>query len=715
MIILQVQQLPYYTHSHWTTEFRAHPPLHHSFQPNIEIRGMQTNGADPISERSALRSFDVFDTLLTRTVGRPGAAFELLERQLSHLGLDRGESSRVGALRSRAQWGLLHRTRGEVTLDEIYAELARLSGWRPEELQKVREAELALEERLLRPVEAGRIRLQQSRASGYSIAFLSDMYLPDEFIRRQLAKHGMLEEGDHVFVSSSFRKRKHEGDLFAHVCAELNLHPSSCLHIGNCANADVASARKMGWNSEHFAEGNLNRFERLWEQSGGLGTMMAGAARLARLHRQSHDEHQAALRTIAASVAAPFFTAYLLWVFKLAEKRGLRRLYFLSRDGQILLEMAKHLAPKVGAEVDLRYLFASRQAWHLPSVHGEIDDSALYRLLTVGAGLTLESIPRRIGLSPEEFAPYLLGTALEDVDEDQILSKVQVQMLGDVLRSPALASLIQHRAAEARTLLIDYLRQERVLEDEHWATVDLGWMGRLQDSLSNVFRAIGHPAHVEAFYVGLYPRKQRKVESGPAHAFLSRQYSRDGGLLRMATHLELFCSADHGRTEGYRRTGSAVEPVFAAAHTEAALEWGLRSWQETMVEFARQVELSPDLVDPWEDLSDAAYRVMAELIDHPTSAEARCLGSFPFETGMTDSRTGQLVREYGWKDVAGTLKNWRFPSATYGTWPRGSIAVSPRAIQAAFRAMQPLYDLRRGLDRTLKLPGKAIKRLITSN
>ena len=53
-----------------------------------------------------------------------------------------------------------------------------------------------------------------------------------------------------------------------------------------------------------------------------------------------------ALVDVAGGVAAPMLAAYVLWILEDAAARGLGRVYFLARDGQVLYEIARRLAPR---------------------------------------------------------------------------------------------------------------------------------------------------------------------------------------------------------------------------------------------------------------------------------------------------------------------------------------------------------------------------------
>lgn len=70
---------------------------------------------------------------------------------------------------------------------------------------------------------------------------------------------------------------------------------------------------------------------------------------------------------LATDVVAPCYVAYVKWVLSDARKRGIERLYFLSRDGYILMKIAENMEHE---GIVLRYLFLSRRSLYLPYLCG---------------------------------------------------------------------------------------------------------------------------------------------------------------------------------------------------------------------------------------------------------------------------------------------------------------------------------------------------------
>src|SRR5262249_53139823 len=128
---------------------------------------------------------------------------------------------------------------------------------------------------------------------------------------------------------------------------------------------------KLGLKAKHFGKSSLNRYEQILEKfseaTAARSSSLAGASRLVRLEHEADETYNVAQRTVSSAVAGTALFSYVVWVLQSAQKRKLDRIYFLARDGQILLKLAKMAAPTIGYQGELRYLYASRQSWRLPA------------------------------------------------------------------------------------------------------------------------------------------------------------------------------------------------------------------------------------------------------------------------------------------------------------------------------------------------------------
>ena len=119
-------------------------------------------------------------------------------------------------------------------------------------------------------------------------------------------------------------------------------------------------------------------------------------------------------RRLIAGYLGPACLAWAIWVLRTASQRGIKRLYFVSRDGFLAWRCAAALQPSFG--IDCRYLMISRQAL-LPAVTTGVSREDLPWLITKWDRPRLSLLAGRLGLKFEECGTELRRLAtLRDPD-----------------------------------------------------------------------------------------------------------------------------------------------------------------------------------------------------------------------------------------------------------------------------------------------------------
>ena len=171
-----------------------------------------------------------------------------------------------------------------------------------------------------------------------------------------------------LYVSNEVGATKRAGSLFRHMLEKENLTARDLTHCGDGVESDFLGARKAGVLTELFTGTQLNRLERAMlsvpSRSPWVTSQLAGISRVTRLSvPEDASDVLAGSVAIASSVVAPLLVGFVSWVLQDAKAQGLERLYFVARDGQVLHKIAQALKP----ELEVRYLYGSRQAWYIPS------------------------------------------------------------------------------------------------------------------------------------------------------------------------------------------------------------------------------------------------------------------------------------------------------------------------------------------------------------
>lgn len=674
-----------------------------------------------MSEPYSLYTFDVFDTLLTRVWLRPTDVFLHMERLQAGAYADWSERRRAAESRVRSTC-----PDGEVTLEQIYEELARDLGWSAQEAQQALLLELHCESLASRPIAPLVDRFNRLAGAAIPVACISDFYASREFVGRLLAQSGVKVSLDRVFVSSEEQLTKRTGALFERVRKVYELPAAQICHTGDHPISDVAKAQEAGFAVQAFFESLPTPTELTlasWGQTTSerlLASAIAGAARQARLSRELDAPASAiagagrqactgrelggrpeVLWSIATGVAGPLLFGYVYWLLHEARARGIHRLYFLARDGQILLRIAQDMARALKFDLDLRYLHASRRAWFLPSVGRGSNEERAAAILTEES-VAIADVLRNLGISADAARPSLLAAGFDEATWSQMLPSARLR---PVLSQPPFDALIADRARTEQALCLEYLTDQGVLDAVPKAIVDVGWKGRLQTALARMLREAGADAPT-GFYVGLRERPD-PVMSGESRTYFEGPDS----LTLNPSLVELFSAADHGTTLGYERAPSGrAQPVLADA-PRASIEWGLATLQDGICAFSASLLSSLPLLDEQPQavslgLRKSALASVGRVVRRPSPAEADVLGSFPHAAGQFHSDLAPLAPKVS---VTHLINGLLFPnSLTAQThWPQATIVRSTQANRLAIRVWETRVEsiprVKKSIRRALSL------------
>lgn len=200
-------------------------------------------------------SFDVFDTLVVRPFWSPTDLFFLLEGDLRKK-FPETSSTDFHYIRITAEQKArkVHPRVEDISLDDIYAQVKRITQWPSEWISWCKNRECELEFRYCERRQAAWELYDFARYLGKQVVFTSDMYLPEHLIRDILRKAGYAE-WDAGYVSNTHGKSKATGSLYQVLLKDRELAPSEVLHIGDNWDSDVEQARRVGMQSEFFIKG----------------------------------------------------------------------------------------------------------------------------------------------------------------------------------------------------------------------------------------------------------------------------------------------------------------------------------------------------------------------------------------------------------------------------------------------------------------------------
>lgn len=299
-----------------------------------------------------LVSFDVFDTCLARLCGDASGVFNILSLKVLTI-MNEGGNEYL-----RQSFVAARMSSEGYSLEEIYQNMAQVFPL-PCSVEEMAQLEMETEKDLLVPIASTRDLIDKARKNA-RIVFISDMYLPDDFIRNQLVQYGFFKEGDRIYVSDSVKAWKHDGSLFRLIHDTEGIAYRNWDHYGDNKKSDYDMPRRLGIRAHLVRHGNLP-YETCWRNTTWhqypYAPIMAGLSRAIRLQCIAPESQSA----FVCDIAAPLVISWICRVMEDACRRGIKRLYFFARDMHSIYLAAKELRGFF-PDLEIHYLFVSSQA-----------------------------------------------------------------------------------------------------------------------------------------------------------------------------------------------------------------------------------------------------------------------------------------------------------------------------------------------------------------
>jgi FMN phosphatase YigB (HAD superfamily) len=298
-------------------------------------------------------SFDLFDTLVYRTLARPEDLFLLQGQALVEACLFSGTAKEWQRLRKRAEaeFGLAVSPH-EVELAQIYEKLVSggaLNGVESAAMAMAKELELEAE--VIRPHPEVPSLIASIRKSGRRVVVSTDTYLPEDFIRSTLLNAGI--EVDTIVCSSTTGKTKRSGETFLAMRRDF----PRTVHFGDNHHADVRNARSAGvpanWLVWQFYD-HRSIYAREIEYLQNIGQYRLPASLMA---TGTTPVEELAIRW------AVVLYDYLRDLRRYAVEQNITDIWLLSRDGESLATVLQDHSDFFGT-IRARYVRASRKFTH---------------------------------------------------------------------------------------------------------------------------------------------------------------------------------------------------------------------------------------------------------------------------------------------------------------------------------------------------------------
>ena len=301
-------------------------------------------------------SFDVFDTLIYRTVPKTNDQLKLIPYIASKV---YGINLRSSFVNERIQIERIVRNSNngrEITIDQIYSKIPDIDSIK-DLLIKIEcdiEVENCVGNKIMIDI------LTKCRELGKKIVITTDMYLPRIVFERILQKIDV--NYDYLFISSEEGVTKRTGELFNVLLKKMNIESNEIIHIGDDLNNDIIQAQKKGitslmrlmgdkHNDIYFPFDRKNIIEQHFYEF---------------LSKGLQNGNNTSAYQIGYNVIAPILYEYCCWINHIKEEKKIEKIFFVAREGYLIMKCYLQIFPNQAKDVE--YVRINKNLLRLPSL-----------------------------------------------------------------------------------------------------------------------------------------------------------------------------------------------------------------------------------------------------------------------------------------------------------------------------------------------------------
>lgn len=587
-------------------------------------------------DRYEVISFDIFDTLIKRNIGRPKGIFTLVERKYNfdfHENLSGFRELRIAAeikAREKTQYE-------EVDIDDIYHYIEC------EESRKnaLEEIEIQLEKCFCQANYIMKQVYDYCQLKRKRIIITSDMYLKKETVIDILENCGYFDY-EKLYLSSTLKKTKKKGSIYEYILSDLNINSRQMIHIGDAKRADNLVPMKKGIKTFYIERNSkhteiLNK-EELFREDCILGPFVNNNISL--------YYNKSELYRLGYEVLGPIIYGFCWWIKEQAERNNIKKLFFLARDMYLFIKPFKDITE----DFEVVYLEVSRKS--LRSAYIQKMGIEYIQNTMARKDYTLKDIFESLDIDVEWIDNQCEQRKL-DINMDTKFPNVDKEKI------KALNEIIFEWFSEHPTYTLEYLIQMGVMDDSRSAIVDIGWHGTIQNMLEGICEKSFY-----GFYFGSTKRKDYCEMNAAGYWFDAGNELDVLQELGFAIILEVMLFPEHGTVKAYQIDGERYIPIYMKI--PSLNEMFIKEFQGGAVQFTEDINRSEMFIShiPSGD-AVAAYEKLSSC---PTSYLANLFGELRHEDGLVYylAKTDKHIRYF--LNPKCLLKDYR-----YARWKEGFI------------------------------------------
>ncbi len=556
-------------------------PFFSNFKVDKELLIMKLSAYETIS-------FDIFDTLITRTVYEPDDVFRIVEKAIYN---KYGKQVDFVKLRKSAEAAATAKYGALTTIDKIYVEVSKdkIIGDIAMDIKKL---EIDVETAVCIPRKDMVEIYNALKSMGKRVILVSDMYLNRVEVVGLLHKCGIAYY-DELLISCEVGARKDDGSMWNLVLS--NVPADSFIHVGDNFRSDsqILMDRHVATHivlnpRDLLALSDFAYFDKLAKRSLADSVVVGQAVNGGVFNSPFAFDTQGQLHfknmyDMGYTTMGPLMARFVEWIVDENKKSG-ERLLLLAREGYMLEQLIRGYCQGKGIEVpDIHYFLTSRRACAVPALENDEDIRELISQKYQGSFSNL--LVERFGLKLHA------DDADREFDYETKLEELMAAL--ELYKDENF-----DRAKKEKIAYMNYA-EDFLLTSKEIAVVDVGFSGTIQYFL---MKLTGRD--IRGHYLALHSNKPERI-GGKADAIFEIKDKRlidESKLMRYQLFLENALSAPFGQLINFTMENGKPKPSFKG---DDFVSEDVKQLQKGILDYVTQYAVSTkNLAD--EQASDSA-------------------------------------------------------------------------------------------------------------
>jgi len=609
------------------------------YNKSLKIKKKLSNDTDlkKLIDNNEIISFDIFDTVIVRKVLEPKDIFIIIEQIYNKRfktlkfnfqyirSIAEPQAKKISKNKNRSLC---------LNIDEIYDHIQQTQNLDNETINRLKSIEIEVELKFCIRNEYMYSFYQYCIDHNKKVIFTSDMYLSEEVVSTILKKNGYTKFHK-LYLSSVIRKSKSNGSLYSYIINDISCQPSKMLHIGDYFFADIINSMKVGINSFYYKKSNdyalehdyYKRLRNLYSPQLSIEESIYFAAIINRIFTDRNNNEQRFWYNFGYIYCGIIYFSFTRWLIEQVIDSDVEKVFFLARDGYIMNESYKLLNEEKRSPPNT-YMYASRRAVNIPTIHHDIDDHALKVLCHPFPNLNVSDFLGRVDIDANKHLEKIIDVGFIDknhiikTDKDKLkLSKLFTLLAEDVFTV----------SAEERKNLISYLEQINFINLKKVAIVDIGWQGTIQHSLTKLMLSLNKKIKINGYYLGTFATAKQFVNKGLSISGYMCNFSKpqqNFDVVDGCVHIfEFIFSAPHGSVIKFGKAENTIKPICEPYDGTSSKSKTIIKFQQGALDFIRDFKETEKDFKEINISAESAIKPLSRLLNNPTYDETVYFGN----------------------------------------------------------------------------------------